>query len=86
MKNTKAKFTNITKLEIHERDNLRCIFCIKPPMDIHHVFFGQQANYSKERNKPNQWVTVCRDCHNEIHSCSIGEGKRQQAIDYLIKP
>jgi hypothetical protein len=79
----KAIFSDKTKRKIYERDWERCIFCPQPPMDFHHVFFWIQTNYSKDRNKETQWVTVCRDCHNEIHSCSTWQWKRQKAIDYL---
>jgi hypothetical protein len=80
---SKAKFSIKTKKEIYERDWGRCIFCPKPPTDIHHIFFWTESNYWPDRNAVNQWVTVCRDCHIEIHSCSKWEWKRQQAIEVL---
>ncbi len=84
MSNTKAKFTNKIKMEILERD-CRCIFCPSQITDCHHVFFGTDSNYWKNRNDLDQWVGVCRDCHNEIHSCSKWEWLRQKSIDYLRK-
>ena len=82
-KNTPAKFTKEIKAKILLRDK-HCIFCNNAITDIHHVYFWTQSNRTKTRNDENQWVWVCRDCHNEIHSCWIWKWKRQEAILYLI--
>jgi hypothetical protein len=82
MKNT-AKFTIKTKKEIFNRDSWRCIFCLSEAIDRHHRYFWMERDYSDNRNKLNAWVLVCRNCHNECHSCSIWEWKRQLAINYL---
>ncbi len=78
----KAKFSTKVKTEICKRDKL-CIFCDNPWTDCHHVFYSQQTNYWEDRNDADQWVLVCRKHHEEIHSCSMWEGKRQECIDYL---
>jgi len=77
-----AKFSKETKKQILERD-ISCIICWNPWTDCHHVFYSQQTNYWEDRNEVNQWVLVCRKHHEEIHSCSMWEGKRQECIDYL---
>lgn len=77
-----AKFSNNTKTEICKRDKL-CIFCNNPWTDCHHVFYSQETNYWEDRNEVDQWVLVCRKHHEEIHSCSMWEWKRQEAINYL---
>lgn len=81
-KNIPAKFSSKTKAEILIRDK-NCIFCDKPITDIHHVFYSNEANRTQTRNNVDQGVWCCRDCHNEIHSCTTKQGKRQEAIDYL---
>ena len=78
-----AKFSTEVKTEICKRDKL-CIFCASPWTDCHHVYFWTETNYWENRNELDQWVLVCRKCHEEIHSCSQWEGKRQEAINYLI--
>jgi len=77
-----ARFSNEVKTAICKRDKL-CIFCNTPWTDCHHCFYSQETNYWEDRNEETQWVLVCRKHHEEIHSCSMWEGKRQEAIKYL---
>ena len=72
---SKAKFTTKTKQAIVERD-IYCILCWKQGSECHHAYYSQEANYSLNRNNLDQWVLLCRDCHNVSHSCSQWEGKR----------
>lgn len=81
-KNTPAKFSKETKVEILLRDK-SCIFCNSPIQDFHHAYFSNQANYWKDRNNASQWVWICRSCHNACHACKMWSWKRQEAIDYL---
>lgn len=82
----KAKFSINTKKKIHERDWGRCIICSNLPTDIHHAYFWPiEANYSPTRNDIDQWVTLCRRCHNECHAVWVWNWKRQKCIDYLKK-
>lgn len=78
-----ARFSTEVKTQICIRDKV-CIFCWNPWTDCHHCYYSQETNYWEDRNEVNQGVLVCRKHHEEIHSCSMWEGKRQQAIDYLI--
>ena len=77
-----AKFSTEVKTQICTRDQV-CIFCWNAWIDVHHIFYSQETNYWEDRNEVNQWVLVCRAAHEEIHSCSMWEGKRQEAILYL---
>mgnify|MGYP003123978609 CR=1 FL=1 len=79
---SKAKFTTKTKQQIVDRDQY-CILCWWQGSECHHVYFGIETNYWPNRNESNQWVLVCRDCHNGIHASSRGEGKRQESINYI---
>lgn len=79
---SKAKFSAKTKQTIVERDKY-CIFCWGQGSECHHIYFWQETNYGTDRNNVNQWILVCRTCHNEIHSCPRWEWKRQEAIDIL---
>ena len=81
-KNTPARFSKEVKAQILLRDK-HCIFCWNSIQDYHHVYFSNEANRSSSRNNVNQWVWVCRICHDEIHSCKSWEWKRQEAINYL---
>lgn len=83
MKNTKAKFSKANKLAIYERDNWCCIICWQQATDCHHVYFGTESNYWKDRNDITQWVLLDRDCHNEAHSFKKGYWIRQDCIIYL---
>lgn len=85
---TKAKFSDETKEAIYYRDNCTCIikWCNKPWMDIHHVRFSLQSKTWPNRNDEDQWVTLCRICHNWkwwCHWCWSWQWKRQEAIEYL---
>ena len=82
MKNTTAKFSNKTKQIILDRD-ICCILCSKQWIDCHHVYFGLEAEYWKDRNDPDKWVLLCRECHKKPHWCKAGEWDRQKCIDYI---
>ena len=81
MKNTKAKFSNKTKQIILDRD-VCCIICGKPGTDCHHVYFGMESEYWKDRNDANKGVLLCREDHNMAHSCSSWEWVRHECIQY----
>lgn len=79
-----AKFTKETKEKIYARDKV-CIFCWNNSnLHFHHLFFWTESIYTNNRNDIDQGVTACWDCHSEIHWCAKSEGKRQEAINYLI--
>lgn len=79
-----AKFNTTTKEKIYNRDNCHCIFCnAVTNLQFHHIYYWTESIYTKDRNKPHMWVTVCMKHYLEIRSCSKWEGKRQQAIDYI---
>ena len=81
---TKAKFDNQTKEIILNRDWYRCALCWNiDALDIHHVYYWLQSNTNTNRNDQDQWVTLCRNCHNDSHSCKSWHWVRQEAIDYL---
>lgn len=82
-KNIAAKFSKETKAAILIRDK-HCIYCDRWITDIHHVYFWTESEHWKDRNDINKWVWLCRDCHNEVHSCKQWEWIRQQTINYLI--
>ena len=80
----KAKYNTKQKEAMYERDNKCCVLCWSTQaIQFHHCFFWTESMYSKDRNDPKYWVTVCALCHLDIHSCSKWEGKRQEAIDYI---
>lgn len=81
-----AKVTKEMRDIILARDNYKC--CIKDcdnnyMLDIHHILFWTETIYDATRNTPVNLITVCRDCHTEIHSCKKGIWKRQESIDYV---
>ena len=81
-KNVSAKFSKKTQADILIRDKT-CILCSKPIQDFHHVFFGTQSYYWNNRNERDQWVWLCREHHNEVHSCKQWTWVRQKCIDYV---
>ena len=81
-KNVSAKFNKKTQADILIRDK-SCILCDKPIQDFHHVFFGAQSYYWNNRNEIDQWVWLCRNCHNEVHSCKQWTWIRQKCINYV---
>ena len=84
MKNKKAKFSNQTKEAIYERDWKCCIICWNNTwLQFHHAWYSQEANYWPDRNKTNQWVTICAKHHNMAHACKSGEWIREECINYL---
>lgn len=80
----KAKFNNKTKEQIYIRDLKMCIICWTWfQLQAHHAYYGTESNYESNRNNEDQWVTLCCDCHLQVHSCKQWEWVRQACIDYL---
>lgn len=84
-KNMARHLDEETIREVYERDGNTCIIpgCGKRNLDIpHHAFYGGQANHGQDRNEPHQLVTLCMDCHYDLHFKGK-EGLREFCIDYL---
>lgn len=81
---SKAKYNTKQKEAIGERDNWLCIICWRnSPIHFHHVYFGDQAMRTPERNSPKYWVCICDTHHREAHACSIGTWVRQKCVEYI---
>lgn len=81
------KVTTKTKEIVYERDGGRCVCCGRSyPLERtpHHAYYGGEANYGANRNDPDQLVTICLDCHRDIHFTGDPENKRQKCKEYLI--
>jgi len=83
-KNTVAKFDKKTKWIIKERDNV-CVICWDDWSDFHHIYFSNEAKYTKDRNNEDQGVLLCRLCHGKAHWCKRWEWIRQDCINYINK-
>lgn len=65
---TKHGFTNELKVEIRGRDNNVCVLCEKNieingrQLDVHHI------NYDWKDNRPENLVSLCRECHYIAHN------------------
>jgi len=58
-----SQFNDQLKKQIKQRDNLTCQLCgIKKDLCIHHI------DYDKKNSNSNNLITLCRSCHNKIHS------------------
>ena len=68
------KYTKrMTSFELYEECLKRdkwCVCCwIIEELDYpHHVLFGSEKEYWKDRNDISKLVTICRNCHYDIHS------------------
>ena len=87
--NKVAKKTTVRSLEVKttkkviERDNYSCILCGSNKIEApHHAYFGLDTNRGENRNDETQLVTLCTDCHYDIHSKGDTE-KREKCITYL---
>ena len=82
----RAQFSQDTREEMFERDNFKCILCPSRPVDPHHIYFWpHESNYNINRNDIDQWVSLCRSCHDKVHACPSWKGIRQECIDYRNK-
>lgn len=79
---TKRAISAQTAEEVLERDRY-CIFCGAPIQELHHAYYGSQANRNKNRNDTDQLVGLCCKCHWQIHSGKDSQRLRQACIDYL---
>lgn len=81
-KNTKRSFPKEMKEEVMNRDRC-CILCWDAKtMELHHVFYGSDAEYWENRNNANKLVWLCKECHYDIHSMWNRE-MRLRCISYL---
>jgi len=83
--NTTRNVSELIKRRVYRRDNGVCVLCWNESnleSTPHHVLYGWEAIYTKERNYVNQLVTICQDCHYEIHHKG-NRDKREQCKTYL---
>jgi hypothetical protein len=58
------EFNDTFKKRIRKRDKYLCAVCAKKRrLDVHHI------DYTK-RTVPENCISLCRDCHKLIHTCS----------------
>ncbi len=75
--NKKAKFRSSSewkkkRKEIMKRDNFKCKLCGKEEgLQCHHVY-SLNTNWEK-RLENNNIITVCKDCHSDIHNNKYSE-------------
>lgn len=81
--NTIRKISKKTAQEIKTRD-ICCIIpkCWMPIDEIHHAFYGIDADYSSGRNDAINLVWLCRWCHEKLHSIWNNE-YREYCKNYL---
>lgn len=68
---------------IHERDENRCVICkrwVDPGEKYHHVIFRSHCGKSTVENG----VTLCRDCHRDVHQGKNSKEVRRKCEEYLI--
>jgi len=74
------RFMNLSpeNFEFLKKFNFRCILCLTPCQNIHHIIPRSKAvkNYDREENK----VPLCRDCHEKIHK--IGAANNMEVLRY----
>jgi len=80
--NTPAKFTKKVKKEILDRDKVCCL-CWDKWVDIHHIYFSNQAERWKDRNNIDKGLLLCRKCHDNVHWCKVWQWIRQESILYV---
>ena len=80
---TVRKISKRIKEQIIERDG-NCIICGGQIQQIHHVFYGLEANYWPDRNEANQLVWLCSSCHDKLHF-NGGNDFREKSKQYLEK-
>lgn len=62
----RGEFSKDTREAIYERDNWSCRMCGAPASQIHHCFFKSRGGRGVYTNG----VTLCQDCHSEVHQSS----------------
>ncbi len=73
------EFNNELKEQIRKRDDYTCQECsyteeqLKYKLIIHHI------NYNKKNNKPNNLISLCRNCHSQTNF------ERENWIDYFME-
>jgi len=85
--NRKKNVKRMTSFELYEECLKRdkwCVICSKSfDLDYpHHVLFWLEKEYWPRRNDIDRLVTICRDCHYDIHS-KWHEDKREICKEYL---
>jgi 5-methylcytosine-specific restriction endonuclease McrA len=83
---TKRHVTEKTKLEVYERDSGKCVLCPESYLlerTPHHCMYGGESITDESRNSKEQLVTICLNCHFDIHSRGNNE-KRDDCIKYIF--
>lgn len=64
---------------VFERDNFTCQHCGKHggELNAHHI--KPYAKHKELRTNPNNGITLCLECHREVHKKKGGEDLRQNA-------
>lgn len=82
MKSKRTKACEITpevRAVVEERDGGRCIFCGKPGRGEAHYINRSQGGLGV----PENIITVCRYCHNQMDNGLITQIYRDKAEQYL---
>ena len=61
------KFDSKLKAEIFERDDWKCVRCLRAANDVHHRKLRGMGG-SELLNTPDNLISVCRKCHSWMHS------------------
>jgi hypothetical protein len=68
------EFNKELKTNIRKRDNFSCRICSKNGFITHHI------DYNKKNNKPENLITLCRNCHAKTN-----HNNRESWINYFNK-
>ena len=60
--------------------SMRCVICGRPATDKHHVIQKGMGGVSKEMEKRIPKVSLCRSCHNRVHSKHLHFGWEGQFV------
>jgi len=83
-RNTVRYIDKKTAEEVLERDRYCCALCRSNfKLEIHHIHYGINAEYVKERNNSDRLITLCGNCHYSIHNTKGGQGIREACIKYI---
>ncbi len=81
-KNTKREIRPEVAEQVKARDKV-CIICWEEPIEeIHHVFYGLEAQFDEWRNNADRLVWLWRICHHKLHF-EWGNNYRDYTIKYL---
>ena len=78
--------------KVYRRDESKCVYCDSPyNLQAHHMrypesfFVGQDKHINTESDNIDKIITLCDECHSEVHPHKISVNRNVKNLTYLYE-